>query len=155
MRGLRCSTAHHAADTSPGLLSHSPRASRSPPRCSSAPSPGRLRPPSQPSSPAPPQGLRLRERRGEGGASRSSSPRGGVKVRKGVAEPGRGGGRGEGEGEAAGDALGGTGLADSDGGRYSPQRYDAEGGGGRGGVGAVGGLQPRPMVREIHSDDTA
>lgn len=89
LRGLRCSTAHHAADTSPGLLSHSPRASRSPPRCSSAPSPGRLRPPSQPSSPAPPQGLRLRERRGEGGASRSSSPRGGVKVRKGVAEPGR------------------------------------------------------------------
>lgn len=50
--------------------------------------------------------------------------------------------------------MGGTGLAEKGGGRYSPQRYDTVGSGGSGGVGAAGGLPP-PTVREIHSEETA
>lgn len=52
--------------------------------------------------------------------------------------------------------MGGTGLADMEGGRYSPKRYEVLGRGGRGGVGAVGGLLPTPpTVSEIHSLEMA
>lgn len=52
--------------------------------------------------------------------------------------------------------MGGTGLADMEGGRYSPKRYEVLGRGGRGGVGAAGGLLlTPPTVREIHSLEIA
>lgn len=52
--------------------------------------------------------------------------------------------------------MGGTGLADMEGDRYSPKQYEALGRGGRGGVGAAGGLLlTLPTVSEIHSLEMA
>lgn len=88
---LRCNTAHHAEYTSAGLFRLLPGPAR--PLSPSAPSPSvnSFSPLSQPSSTGPPQGLTLRDIRGEGGESRKSSPWGGVNVRKGVVELGLGG----------------------------------------------------------------
>lgn len=71
---LRCNTTHHAEDTSAGLFRLLPRTVR--PLSPSAPSPSvsSFSPLSQPSNTAPPEGLTLRDRCGEGGESRKSSP---------------------------------------------------------------------------------
>lgn len=106
MRQVGCNTAHHAEGTSAGLFRLLPGAPRLGSPSAPSPSANSFSPLSQPSSTGP-QGLRLRDMCGEPWGSRACSPWGGVNLRKGVAELGRGGyggGSGEGAGEAAGEA---------------------------------------------------